>query len=182
MRGFSQPVDDTLDLLLVERHHADLLTALWRRNAERLRRWEPWAAKDRDLSGAPDWIAYCLQGFAEGRWLYLLMVVDEVPVGTCGLSLDPETRSGSIGYFVDSAAEGYGFVTRAAGWLTGEAARRGLVSVEIGAAADNRRSRAVAERLGYRLEEVRPGGLVFPDRAEDRAIYTLRGVELAARA
>ena len=173
MRGFSQQVDETLSLLLVERHHADLVTVLWRRNAERLRRWEPWAARDPDLRGAAGWIADCLRRFAEGRQLYLLILVDGVPVGTCSLAVDESSRFGAIGYFVDSAAEGSGYVTRAARWLTGEAFRRGVEQVEIGAAVGNVRSRAVAERLGYRLDEVTVAGLEFPDRTEDRAVYVL---------
>ena len=173
MRGFVQQADDEVALLLVEPHHAPLLTVLWRRNADRLRRWEPWAARDTDLSGARDWVGWCLERFAQGRQLYLLIVVDEVPVGTCGLSLDPQSGVGEIGYFVDAAVEGLGYVTRSARWLVEEAARRGVHRLEIGAAVDNARSRAVAERLGFRLEAVVPDGLVFPDRAVDRALYVL---------
>ena len=50
---------------------------------------------------------------------------------------------------------------------------RGVEWIEVGVAATNARSRAVPERLGFELAGIEAGGLEFPDRTVDRALYVL---------
>lgn len=171
MSPFRCRVDDQLSVALVERAQADVLQRLWRQNADRLRRWEPWAAKDPEFAGAAAWIDYCLRRFGEGSYLYVMLLSHGEPVGTCGLDIDVPSGAASLGYFVDRQHEGRGLVTRAGAWMTQQAFERGVHRVSIQAAAGNQRSRAVAERLGYRFEGLARDSLVYPDRREDRAVY-----------
>jgi ribosomal-protein-serine acetyltransferase len=52
----------------------------------------------------------------------------------------------------------------------------GIERFFIGCAADNRRSRAVPERLGYLLRARVPGGEVVGDIIYDRVIYEMLSV------
>jgi ribosomal-protein-serine acetyltransferase len=88
------------------------------------------------------------------RSLVLGIVVDGVLGGTIGLHyVDWFDRSAEIGYWIASALEGRGYVTRATQQLLGLAfGAAGLHRLVIRCAMDNVRSRRVAERLGFRVE------------------------------
>ena len=69
--------------------------------------------------------------------------------------IDWENRSTGLGYWIDGAQEGRGFVTLCVGAVLDYVfGSLHLHRVEIRAATDNQRSRAVPERLGFRLEGV----------------------------
>jgi RimJ/RimL family protein N-acetyltransferase len=76
-------------------------------------------------------------------------------LGACGLHdrIGPDGRE--IGYWLVAAATGRGIVTAAARALTATAlAMDGVTRVEIHCDEANRRSAAVAGRLGYRLDRI----------------------------
>jgi ribosomal-protein-serine acetyltransferase len=173
---FSMRADDTVSLGLVERRHVPVLDTLWRDNADRLQEWEPWAAEDGALDDPAGWVRYCLDRFAQGSAVFTFVLRDAEPVGTVGLWLEADRTRASVGYFVDRKHEGEGLVTRAVRRMVEYALEeRGVERLEIGVAAAHTRSRAVPERLGFELVGVEAGGLQFPDRVVDRALYRLTG-------
>ncbi|MHA3701921.1 GNAT family N-acetyltransferase [Jatrophihabitans sp. YIM 134969] len=171
---FSMRADDVVSLGLVERRHVAVLDTLWQDNADRLREWEPWAAEDGALDDPSGWVRYCLDRFAQGSAVFAFILRDDEPVGTVGLWLESDRTRASIGYFVDAKHEGDGLVTRAVRRMVEYALEeRGVEWIEVGVAASHSRSRAVPERLGFELAGVEAGGLEFPDRKVDRALYVL---------
>jgi len=90
-------------------------------------------------------------------------------IGLHGTNL-PHRRT-AIGYWVAGKFEGRGFVTRAVEAVTTHCFGVGFHRVEVHAATDNHRSRAIPERLGFRLEgELRSVEWIH-DRPVDHAIY-----------
>jgi ribosomal-protein-serine acetyltransferase len=80
-----------------------------------------------------------------------------------------------IGYWIDGEKEGQGIVTRCVSGLMEYAIDNlGISRFIIGCAVDNLRSRAIPERLGYRLLARVPGGEVVGDLVYDRAIYEMQ--------
>jgi ribosomal-protein-serine acetyltransferase len=80
-------------------------------------------------------------------------------------------RRTAIGYWVAGEFEGRGFVTRSVEAVTTHCFAVGLHRVEVHAATDNHRSRAIPERLGFRLEgELRAAEWIH-DQPVDHAIY-----------
>ncbi len=77
-----------------------------------------------------------------------------VIVGKVGLVyINWESRSTEIGYWLAKSAQGHGYITRSCRVLLRYAfADRKLDRVLIRCAADNTRSRAVAERLNFQLQ------------------------------
>jgi ribosomal-protein-serine acetyltransferase len=173
------PYADILPLDLGDGLHLELRTRagapeaheLTMRNLDRLREWEPWAQPAQSLTATRTFTDFVLALYEQGKTVPALIVRDGHPIGSVSLKLDPGTAIGELGYWIDGAHEGRGVVTRAAGALRDAGFARGLARIEIRAAAGNTRSRAVAERLGFRLEGVLREALPVGDRRHDLAVY-----------
>ena len=180
---FSLRVDDEISLVLAEERHAPAMTELIQRNQQRLARWEPWAEQPATLDSTRAYIRAALDDFARGRQISTIIALDNGRryVGRCGMRINPYASSGDIGYWLDAAAEGRGIVSRSARALIGSVFEElELARVELRTSVDNRRSRAVAERLGFSLEGTLPGGLRFAHRADDVALYSVTAERWAA--
>ena len=96
-------------------------------------------------------------------------------VGLVGLThVSRRTRSGDLGYWLVSAAEGKGLVTRACAAMIDYAfTDLGLRRLEIKVAESNSRSRAVAERLGFTLEGTARKAEPVKGRWEDLLVFGL---------
>lgn len=155
---FALRVDDEIEVALFERADADPLAELVQRNQEHLHRWMPWAGATSPKA---------MLTFIEGRSLPAIANADgfEAGIYLCGQlagciglhAVDRRTQRGAIGYWLSAEHQGQGVVARAA-WAVMARCFDGLgfQRLEIRADVDNRRSRAVAERLGFRFEGVLP--------------------------
>jgi len=167
-------VDDEVSLVLAEERHAQAMTELIVRNQARLARWEPWAEQPATVDGTRAYIRAALQDFARGRQISTIIALDQGRrfVGRCGMRINTHTGSGDIGYWIDRAYEGRGITSRAArALITSVFEENGLAKVELRTSVGNKRSRALAERLGFAFEGVLAGGLQFARRADDVALY-----------
>jgi ribosomal-protein-serine acetyltransferase len=177
---FQLLVDDELSLILAEERHAEALNELIVRNRARLARWEPWAEQPPSVEGTRLTIRAALEDFARGRQVSTIISVDEGRrfIGRCGLRINPRAASGDIGYWIDVDYEGRGMASRAARRLISCAFEEmGLVRIELRTSVANRRSRALAERLGFTFQSVLPAGLVFSNRLDDVAFYALAATQ-----
>ncbi|MCS7310582.1 MAG: GNAT family N-acetyltransferase [Armatimonadetes bacterium] len=143
------------ELRQLTRQDAPTLFSLTVRNRERLRRWMSWVDSVRDEEDTRQFVRESLRRFRAGRSLQMGIWQSGRLVGTIGLfrssSTEPEAE---IGYWIDQAAEGQGLVTRATCAMTRYAFEQWHVqSVRIRVEPDNLRSRAIPERLGFRLRE-----------------------------
>ncbi|MBS1886926.1 MAG: GNAT family N-acetyltransferase [Actinobacteria bacterium] len=83
-------------------------------------------------------------------------------------------RSTSIGYWLAAEAEGRGLMTAAVRMLVDHAFREwGLHRVVIEVVADDARSRAIPERLGFREEAVLREAKLLRGRYEDAILYAM---------
>ena len=81
-------------------------------------------------------------------------------------------RRTAIGYWLAAGTQGRGVMSRAVRALTAHGfVALGLHRLEIRAATDNRRSRAVAERSGYHFEGICRGAEWLHERFVDHAVY-----------
>ena len=121
-----------------------------------LHRWMPWAKAPYGIDDARRFCAFARKRFEEGLDFNVLLVLaaERRIIGSAGVhTRDPDVPSFEIGYWLDTAFVGRGFVTEAIRTLTGFAFDRlGGRRVELHIADSNRRSQAVAERLGYEWE------------------------------
>lgn len=152
---------------------AEEVYALVDQERERLREWMPWVDGTRSPE---DTRSYIHRARANGEDLDGLGVfVDGVYAGGFGVRLDLMHGDGELGYWIGSAWEGRGLVTRACRAMIAHAfgALR-LHRATIRVAPDNIRSRAIPERLGFTQEGVlREAGRSDAHGHHDLVVYGL---------
>ncbi len=133
---------------------ADELFSLTDANRGHLRRWLPWLDSVREVDDTRTFIRAAQAQAARNDGVQLALHVDGRIAGMVGQHhVDWRNRSTSLGYWIGEAWQGRGLATTACRALIAQAfGSRGLNRVEIRCAADNHRSRAVAQRLGLREE------------------------------
>ena len=141
-------------------------------NRDRLRPWMPWEPTTREVLDVRSYIERCLasESDVEGNGIW----VDGRIAGGIGLSIDIVANEGEVGYWIDGAHEGRGIVTRGSRRFVGFGFDElGLHRIQLHAAVGNVRSRAVAERLGMRLEGVHRGAQRVAGGYLDMAVYAI---------
>jgi ribosomal-protein-serine acetyltransferase len=172
---FHCTVNDQLELRLIDRRHAGELFTLMDSNREHLRRWHPWVDTISSTTDVEDAVTTWQQQYANHRGMYTGIWFHEE---LCGMinhpTVDWSNGWAPLSYWLDAAHQGRGIMT---------ACGRAMVShgfdtwklnrLTIECATQNTRSRAVAERLGFKLEGIVRGIEWLHDRYVDHAMYGL---------
>lgn len=172
---FKHRLDELSDLRLLELRHAEPLYALIEANRAYLRNWLPWVDGTRSPEDSRTFIESTRHqlaadaGFQAGIWH------QDRLAGIIGFhALNRLHRSTSIGYWLDADMQGKGLMTKACEALVRHAFDDlGLNRVEIRAAVDNRKSRAIPERLGFQQEGVLRDAEWLYDRYADLVVYAM---------
>jgi ribosomal-protein-serine acetyltransferase len=159
---------------LTEPDHMALYLAV-DRNRAHLRRFLPWLDSTRSPADIDAFRARTQKQEREGSGLVRLIEHDEEIGGVVGFNtIDQLNRHTELGYWVDRTLEGKGICRQACEQLIRYAFEDlDLNRIAIAAATENRRSRALAERLGFTLEGVRREAEWLYDRYVDHALYGL---------
>jgi ribosomal-protein-serine acetyltransferase len=162
-------------LRLFEEADAGELFALTDRNRAHLEPWLPWVPATRSAEDSLGFIRLTRQKLADNDGLSLAIVRDGAIVGTAGFhAVDWANRVTTIGYWLAADAQGRGTMTEAVRALVDHAfGGWGLERLEILAAVDNARSRAIPERLGFVREGVKRRAQVVGDRVLDLVVYAM---------
>ncbi|TDR77899.1 ribosomal-protein-serine acetyltransferase [Paludibacterium purpuratum] len=154
---------------------AERLFALIDDNRALLGQWMPWLDQMRDSADSLTYIRFSQEGNREGRFLNLLVWVDDEPAGVlCFFALEPTQRRSEIGYWLGTRWQGRGIMRRACQALIAFGFNAlNLYRIQIACAVDNLPSRALAERLGFSFEGVLQGREWIGARVLDHAIYGL---------
>jgi ribosomal-protein-serine acetyltransferase len=149
--ALSHRVDKDLELRLPELRHAEALYGVIDTNRDHVARWMLWLTDAYAPADAESFIRQNLTCLAEGNGCTVLMIYQDQFVGGIGNQpINPIDRSADIGYWLAESAQGNGIVTRAAHEMVDYSVRDlGLNRVTIHAAAENTKSQAVPERLGF---------------------------------
>jgi ribosomal-protein-serine acetyltransferase len=162
------------DLRRLEESDADELYRLIEANREYLARWLPWA-EALTLEGSIEFIRTVRRQEASNDGFQAALVSEGSIAGMVGFhGVNWPHGSTTIGYWLDEGHQGHGLMTRAVRALVDHAfGVWDLHRVEIQAAADNHRSRAIPERLGFREEGVRREAERVGDRYHDLVVYAI---------
>ena len=170
-------IPETSNFRLLDEGDVAELHGLIDANRAYLARWLPWAEKQ-TLDDTLSFVRKT-RGQLEGDDGFQAAVVDrEDIVGVIGYhAVDWKNRSTSIGYWLAEGRQGRGTMTRAVRGLVDHALSVWKLNrVEIRAAVENRRSRAIPERLGFHQE----GTLRQSERVGDRYLDCVMYSMLAA--
>jgi ribosomal-protein-serine acetyltransferase len=167
-------VDDRTRLRLLQVDHAPALFSLADRNRARLSEWLPWMLHTHDAADTENFIRASLEQYAAREGFHAGIWHDGELCGAVGLHrIDWPNRSVSLGYWIAQDKQGLGIVTRSVAALVGHCFDElALHRVEIRCGAENRRSRAIPVRLGFREEGVLRDAQWLGDRFSDMVVYS----------
>jgi ribosomal-protein-serine acetyltransferase len=153
---------------------AEGLHALIEANRSYLSPWLPWAA-GQTFEHTVDFIRRTREQLAASDGFQAALVTDDELAGVVGYhGVDWDNRRTSIGYWLTEERQGRGTMTAAVRLLTEHALSSWeLNRVEIRAAVENRRSRAIPERLGFREEATMRKLERVGDRQLDCVVYSM---------
>lgn len=165
-------------LRLLEERDADELYRLIDANREYLARWLPWAATE-TADEVLAFIRSTRRQLADNNGIQTALIIDGRIAGVVGVhGISWTDRSTELGYWLAEAFQGRGLMTLAVRAYISHAFRVwDLNRVELRAAVDNARSRAIAERLGFRSEGVLRQAERVGDRVCDLAVYAVLAAE-----
>lgn len=166
-------ISDNAHLALIEERHAGEFHALVQKNHDRLQVWCPWLDQVETIDKTQAFIRGKLARFADGNGFTAGFYDDGNLAGSIALEyVDRPNLTTEIGYWLDADAEGSGLVTTACRRLIVYAFDElDLNRVQIRCAADNARSRAIPEKLGFRQEGVIRQCERLHDRFVDLVLY-----------
>jgi ribosomal-protein-serine acetyltransferase len=170
---FRRPLDGDTELRLMQLYDIDELTRLIEANQDHLGYWFPWASETKEER--LDYLKTTLKRFADGNGFLAGIWYRSELAGTIDMmSISKRIRKTDIGYWLGERFQGKGLVTSACWTLIDYAfGTLDLNRIEIGARADNARSRAVAERLGFTQEGTFRQARRHGDQYLDGVLYSL---------
>jgi ribosomal-protein-serine acetyltransferase len=169
---------DRRELRVLEDSDAYELHALIETNRAYLARWLPWAS-GQTLDGTRAFIMHTRKQLSGNDGFQCAILDDGRIIGVVGFHrVDWANRGTSLGYWLAESAQGQGTMTLAVRSLIDWAFEGwALNRVEIRAAVDNARSRAVLHRLGLREEGVLRGVERIGGRYLDHVVYAVLASE-----
>ncbi|MBI1177116.1 GNAT family N-acetyltransferase [bacterium] len=151
-------------------------------NRAYLRRWLPWVDSSLSVEDTRKYREISARQHAAREALQVVILLAGEPIGMVGFHrFDWANRSTSIGYWLAEAHQGHGYMTSACRALieivfsTWE-----LNRIEIRCAPGNTRSRAIPERLGFRIEGTHRSAEWLYDHFEDLVVYSLLADEFTS--
>lgn len=173
MPVFKMVLDDRTDLRLLETRHAEELYELVDSCRDYLREWLPWVDATQRVGDLRVFIRSGLKqfaagnGFPSGIWHEnkLCGVIHNNRIeGPCSIS--------TLGYWLEPGQQGKAMMTKAVTSITKYLFEELKINrVEIRCAVDNQKSRAIPERLGFKLEgQLRDAEWLY-DHYVDHVIY-----------
>jgi ribosomal-protein-serine acetyltransferase len=158
------------------------LWALIEANREHLRPWMPWAA-DQTPERTLAFVRQAVRQEIANDGFQAALRVDGRIAGVAGYhGVDRQNATTTLGYWLAAPYEGRGLMTAAVDRLVSHAfGEWRLHRVELRAAPANTRSRAIAERLGFREEGLLREAERFGEEFRDLVLYSVLEHEWPAR-
>lgn len=172
---------EEIELLLISLEHKDDLFSLVDKNRAYLREWLPWL----DLNTSPDdtesFIQSVIEQYESGKGPQYAIFHDSVMCGVCGFHpIDAGNKVGGIGYWLSKDFSGRGIMTKSVLALLKIGFQDyDLNRIEIPCATGNLKSRAIPERLGFKLEGILREREYLYGEYVDHAMYSMLASEYA---
>jgi ribosomal-protein-serine acetyltransferase len=168
-------IDDSIDLELIDYHHAEMLYQLVKINRLHLREWLPWVDHMRTVDDFRKYINSSRQRYASHLEMGYVVMASQAMIGRLGLyNIDLANKSASIGYWLDKEWRGKGIITRCCKAVITEGfTNLHLNRIEIRAATENFKSQAIPERLGFKKEGIIRQGEFVNNEFVDLYVYSL---------
>jgi ribosomal-protein-serine acetyltransferase len=170
---FKQLLDVDTHISLLQPNDASHLFKVVDSNRGTLGKWLSFPEKTKSVKDSKVFIEKSLNRFAEDNGFWAGIWVAGELAGAIGyLYVDSHNRKTEIGYWLGRGFEGKGLVTKSCKTFIHHAFEDwDLNKVEINMAGENTKSRAVAERLGFKYEGAIRDYEFLNGEYHDRLIY-----------
>lgn len=180
---FKHDLGNGADLRILQRYHAPEFIQFMQENRPYLAEWLDWTNRMQTIADAEKFIQRGLDRFAQDGLPWVAIYQDNAMAGgILFFPIDTRIRSTEIGYWLGQKAVGHGLMSRAIPPLLDFCfVDLGLNRVGLAADVRNARSRATAERLGFKYEGTTRDGWTHNDQLIDIAVYALLAREWRAK-
>jgi ribosomal-protein-serine acetyltransferase len=168
-------IDKDVCLELTSARHADALYDAVDNNREHLSEFLPWVSNMQSASDFLQYVQRCELLYRQREEVSFVIMAGEVAIGRIGLHyMNLQNKNASIGYWLTKDAEGKGIITKSCEKLIAYGFRElGLHRIEIKAAVDNVRSRAIPQKLHFKKEGVLREAELVGGRFLDIVVFSL---------
>ncbi|QQE78331.1 GNAT family N-acetyltransferase [Alicyclobacillus sp. SO9] len=174
---FKYQVDEHTSLAITEMRHAEALYNVIAENRHHIGQFLMFA-KNQTLEETKSFVETSLTRFATGIGVPTCIWYDNQLIGSIGLHISKANRSASIGYWISKEYEAKGIMTKCCKAMIDYGFRElDLNRIEIRAIKENIRSRAIPERLGFKLEGTLRQDVQLYDAMADTIVYGLLAQE-----
>jgi ribosomal-protein-serine acetyltransferase len=149
-------INENLRLELTAEKHAVALYDAVDKNREHLSRFLPWVGNMQSVKDFHQYIKSCELLYQQQKEVSFVIISNENTVGRIGLHyINTVNKNAAIGYWLTKDAEGHGIITKSCEALINYGFQEiGLHRIEIKAAVENVRSRAIAEKFHFTKEAI----------------------------
>jgi ribosomal-protein-serine acetyltransferase len=178
MFGFDLGNGNSLKIL--ERHHAQVLFELTDSCRNYLREWLPWVDITKSVQDTEKFIEMTRNNFASNNGFQAGIWSGDKIAGCVGFhGINWSNGTSSLGYWLGENFQGNGLMTSSCRALIQHAfSDYRLNRIEIRCATGNHKSRAIPERLGFKLEgTIRQAERLPGPRFVDHAVYGMLASE-----
>jgi len=180
---FIIPVDNEIELRILEEWDAPELFRLIDRHRAYLREWLPWVDYETSVEDSRSFVRRSLQYYLDNEGFTMGIRYQDQLVGVIGYHpVNWPNRKVEIGYWLGADVQGKGIVTRSCRAVVQYAFEKLLLNrVTILCATGNQRSRAIPERLGFREEGTLREAEWLYDHFVDLVVYSMLAREWAGK-
>jgi len=172
-------VNDSLSMELLRADHAEELFALTDTNRQYLREFLPWLDLTRSLADTKAFIQSTIDQYPPGQGPQFALKYQGALCGLNGFDkINLFHKTGALGYWLGSAFAGKGIITESSKALLKLGYEEyGLNKIEIHCSEENKKSCAIAERLGFVYEATLRDCEWLYTRYVSNAIYSMLAAE-----
>ncbi len=168
-------IDEHIKLEVIAPHHAaDLLEAV-NDNRSHLSQFLPWVNAMQTVADFERYIQQCEKLTGEKAEISFVIFYHDVLVGRIGIHhINQHNKNGAIGYWLSKSAGGKGIMLRCCRIVIDYGFNfLDLKRIEIRAATENIKSKAIPEKLGFTFEGIMRKAELVGDRLFDIAVYSM---------
>jgi ribosomal-protein-serine acetyltransferase len=168
-------VDKEITLKLPSQNDAQEIFALVDLNRAYLRHYLPWVDRNQSLKDTESFIQDCRRSFQEGMGFSLCIQFNEKIVGMIGFDhFDKDNQKIEIGYWLSEDQQGKGIMLRSCQAMVDYAFKNlNVHRVEIRCVVDNKSSKKIPEKLGFKLEGLFKESTLLQGQFYDTLLYGL---------